>query len=303
MHQERQLAHYPASPFRLLDLPAEIRNAIYRYILVLQEPIELAPLAWSRPLKQRLLNLLLTRYREDIIPRLSLLRTSSQLHGEGSSIFYGENQFRFSNAKGWYVLSSFLHTIGPRNQALVKTIAVHTPWCGLNVDVLRHMQVPCFPGSELQELGLTYLPRQYRRETGHGNMFACFLHVKTVLETAGALAESQIVLPEPYRILEGRRERYKNKSGCVQTMRLLDPTQFEDGRLRVSLVRLCTFYSKEIAANFDLSYQQQNRRKIFGDGWTESAKEQRWEVKTMTYDETSRYPVPLDEEEQTINVC
>ena len=294
-HQERELAHYPSKPFRLPDLPDEIRNAIYRHILVLEEPIELAPLACHRPQKRRGLKRILARYREVIVPRMGLLRTSSQLCGEGSSIFYGENEFRFSAYRGWYILSSFLHTIGPRNQALLRAITVHTPRYGFAAEGLPFGGAPCFPGSELQELSLTPLSRQYRRATGHCNLFACFLHVKGVLEGAGALEEFKVV-PETYYM------RYR-RSGCMETKQLLDAGQFGEGRLRTTLVRLCTFLSPDFGTPQYFSSRQDNRGKLRGDAWTKFAEEQGWQVQMVTCDRLSRYPVPLDEEQRVFNVC
>ena len=127
---ERKFArNYALKPFRLFDLPAEIRNQIYRYHLVLDQAIELAAKSTNSS------NLYAAgkhekRYKREIVPRLRLLRTNRQVNAETASIFYGDNEFRFSNVEGWYVLSAFLKTIGPHNKARLRSIAVHTPWFG-----------------------------------------------------------------------------------------------------------------------------------------------------------------------------
>ncbi|KAI9837913.1 MAG: hypothetical protein M1838_004712 [Thelocarpon superellum] len=67
-----------AQAFRFLDLPAELRNRIYRMHLVC-DPVVL-DLDPQNP--------------RTIGPRLRLLRTCRQVHREASRVFYGDNTFR-----------------------------------------------------------------------------------------------------------------------------------------------------------------------------------------------------------------
>ena len=67
----------PDCPF--LALPGEIRNRIYRFVLVAERPFTVQ-LQWSKPLET------------------ALLRVNKQVFEEASSIFYAENAFRFSEA-------------------------------------------------------------------------------------------------------------------------------------------------------------------------------------------------------------
>ena len=65
----------PALQFRLQDLPAELRNTIYRYALVETVQIDVSPSG---------------RVREP-----ALLRTSKGIRRETLSIYYSENRFRY----------------------------------------------------------------------------------------------------------------------------------------------------------------------------------------------------------------
>jgi hypothetical protein len=68
------------------------------------------------------------QYNRRIHPILGFLRTCKQIHQEASSVFYGENIFRFTTEEGWTTLAFFLTTIGPRNASFVRKISVTIPW-------------------------------------------------------------------------------------------------------------------------------------------------------------------------------
>ena len=57
-------------------LPPELRNKIYRNVLILHIPIDVA--------------------KDDVISHTSLLRTCRQIRTEGIKLFYAENSFRFA---------------------------------------------------------------------------------------------------------------------------------------------------------------------------------------------------------------
>lgn len=134
LFRERKFAqNYPLQPFRFLDLPGEVRNAVYRELLVLDKAVENAPKSTGRN-NSRAHDIHLRRYMYDIQPRLRFVRTCKLVHQEATSVFYGENEFRFTNANGWYVLSSILLTIGPRHSKLIRSIAIHVGWNGKALD-------------------------------------------------------------------------------------------------------------------------------------------------------------------------
>ena len=60
-------------------------------------------------------------------PILRLLRLNKAINAEASDIFYGENKFRFTNQEGWFYLRAFLETIGVKNTARLRHIALHVP--------------------------------------------------------------------------------------------------------------------------------------------------------------------------------
>ncbi|KAF2793885.1 hypothetical protein K505DRAFT_305038 [Melanomma pulvis-pyrius CBS 109.77] len=87
----------PIQPFRILDLPAEMRNRIYRYILVLQGPINPSkriPTTHYRAGTNLSSSVL---YRRGPAPcsSLALLQTNKQTYSEAVGIYYGHNSFVF----------------------------------------------------------------------------------------------------------------------------------------------------------------------------------------------------------------
>ncbi|KAK5677102.1 hypothetical protein LTS10_010291 [Elasticomyces elasticus] len=129
LYGERQYAqNFPTRSLRLgfLHLPAELRNRVYREALLFRS-IELAPLFIHTQAnhkdnngKARVLHM--RKYKREIVPRLRLLRTNKQVHKEASSIFYGENEFRFTNRYGFDTLFFFTRTIGELNTSLLRKV-------------------------------------------------------------------------------------------------------------------------------------------------------------------------------------
>lgn len=138
-----------------LDLPRELRDIIYDFILVPGEPIEFAPLyvcllefeepsrnleEWTddvfeidaRITQSDLDECLvgaswyLHRYITEIQPTLSIMRTNRQMHEEAAAVYYGQ-EFRFSNPSGWYIVNEWLRTIGPANRTRIRHLIVAHP--------------------------------------------------------------------------------------------------------------------------------------------------------------------------------
>ncbi|KAH9807340.1 hypothetical protein Tdes44962_MAKER06376 [Teratosphaeria destructans] len=100
-----------------LDLPAELRNEIYRLVFVSEEHFNFGgPTNFSRG--------------------AAFLRTCSQIHAEARSILYGENEFYFNRRTsrygsfwendwrelGYRSLRHFLKQIGPSNTSLIRHV-------------------------------------------------------------------------------------------------------------------------------------------------------------------------------------
>jgi hypothetical protein len=124
-----------AAPAGFLDLPAELRNEIYRLVFVADHRLSFAnPANFSRG--------------------AAFLRTCSQVHAEGRSILYGENEFFFNRRTsrygslwendwhevGYRSARRFLKSIGPTNTSLIRQLTLQfedaTP-C-LNPETMSH---------------------------------------------------------------------------------------------------------------------------------------------------------------------
>ena len=75
-----------STPFRFVDLPAEIRNKIYRYILVHSEPIRLA-----------------TSYLRPSAETLAILFTNTLIYSEAMPVFYSKNAFFIKGSRKEHV--------------------------------------------------------------------------------------------------------------------------------------------------------------------------------------------------------
>lgn len=139
-HRQRQ------SPF--LNLPPEVRNTIYRHVLISPSPIDLWPhlfhtdlngnleweariSAWSEkspldnlPFKTRN-QASLSYVRKEMAT--GLLGTCQQVYNEAAMYFWAENLFRFPGRSGWQGLLRFFLTIGPVARARIRRLDVHAP--------------------------------------------------------------------------------------------------------------------------------------------------------------------------------
>ncbi|KAI9723742.1 MAG: hypothetical protein M1812_001042 [Candelaria pacifica] len=137
------------TPFQFLKLPAEIRNIIYNYALVMGTidlwPQEVADVedpnpvilrqeqpsfgssikpypGWTRAVRQQDDLEYLRKHKA-----VSLLRCSRQLYNECHMIFWQNNTFQFSGRGSMVGLESFLKTIGAGNQKLIERLNVRYP--------------------------------------------------------------------------------------------------------------------------------------------------------------------------------
>jgi hypothetical protein len=115
-----------ASPF--LELPFEIREQIYYYVLVRPIPIDLWPLKY----KQGPPNGPIFRLQEDLLyvrkeMATGLLTTCKQLYDEAGNIFWSRNTFRFSGDIEWFGARRFLGQIGPRALSQIQSLELFAP--------------------------------------------------------------------------------------------------------------------------------------------------------------------------------
>lgn len=104
-----------ATTSRLLKLPAELRNQIYHFALVEDEPVRV-----SDPR--------LHRRREP-----SLLSVCRQIRDESTEIYYGANNFA---ADDTYHCKSFLTAIGAQKAAMLRTVHL---WSNLSLQSLKFL--------------------------------------------------------------------------------------------------------------------------------------------------------------------
>ncbi|KAF2770530.1 hypothetical protein EJ03DRAFT_360578 [Teratosphaeria nubilosa] len=150
---ERKYAKASPCKITFLSLPPEFRNAIYELHFIFNEPIEFLPLSpqTTRKGPYRVYVRESKHYYTKIQPALRFLRTCKLIHREASSIYYGENDFRFSGADGAHFARAFMLTIGQSNAALLRKIMLPIHFSG-------HSTIAAF--GTLKELNLV-LPSHY----------------------------------------------------------------------------------------------------------------------------------------------
>lgn len=128
---------------------------IYKLVLPINQSIELWPRLSgehstdnTRAFRSRI-----KEYKRTIIPTLKLLRVNKQINKAAAELFYGENEFRFTNIRGFIVLQCFFQTIGTANAARVRRVTVHAPFDGLYRD---HDNVTLGTADNLPGFGLEH---------------------------------------------------------------------------------------------------------------------------------------------------
>ena len=128
----RPLIRYKTkSPFRSLDLPAELRNTIYELLFISPNPIEIWPETGEDLYDVRLREATIRSYQKQIkghVLPLCLMRTYKQIHSEVAPLYYGHNEFRFSGVNGTAVACAFISTLGVRQSRFLKSITIPMPF-------------------------------------------------------------------------------------------------------------------------------------------------------------------------------
>jgi len=124
--KDRRIRIVQDSPF--LNLPTELREQIYYYVLVRPIPIDLWPLKYkygppSTPVIRLQEDLLFVRKEM----ATGLLTTCRQLYNEAGDIFWSRNTFRFSGDIEWFGARRFLGQIGPRALSRIQSLELFAP--------------------------------------------------------------------------------------------------------------------------------------------------------------------------------
>ncbi|KAH6683895.1 hypothetical protein B0J14DRAFT_445250, partial [Halenospora varia] len=105
--------HKTALPF--LQLPREVRDQIYTYVLTIPEPIMLPESGLALPMFLTLDNFPSQR----LVPNLCLV--NKQIQAEAAEILYSKNTFHFPNPSDFY---RFEEDIGPTNRPFIHSISI-----------------------------------------------------------------------------------------------------------------------------------------------------------------------------------
>jgi len=144
------LEHIPYNePFPFMDLPAELRNKVYTYLLVLPDAIGIfRDREWSNHSKKLtydspfLYNILRSKIRsgrcgenyKTKLLTIGLLYICRKIHHEASFLLYSKNIFRWfiyqkldEMKDDWGVMNTFMENIGRTNASHFKQISICYP--------------------------------------------------------------------------------------------------------------------------------------------------------------------------------
>lgn len=119
--EETASASTSSVPASIFSLPADVRNNIYRRVLVVAHPLYLFQDTGSE---------LVETFGPDI-PRqwFALLYVNRQVRDEASAVLYGSNRFHFMDTTQHQgdLIQSFLNCIGPMNAGLLTHLCINFP--------------------------------------------------------------------------------------------------------------------------------------------------------------------------------
>ncbi|KAM0716561.1 hypothetical protein Q7P37_008006 [Cladosporium fusiforme] len=194
---ERKFAHSDTTQrqhLSFLDLPGEIRNKIYMYTLNF-ESIELAAKTRFHHTSNGVRARHYRDYKEKIKPSLQLLRVNKQINQEASSIFYGQNEFRFTAICGHDILRAFCKTIGKANTLRITKITEHAPIDG---DFEEIWDRPAAHSKTSMRNFNDWLSRKGLHQQGY--LAGKFSVERAITGKRGSLREYKMVMPSTFNL-------------------------------------------------------------------------------------------------------
>lgn len=105
-----------------MEIPTEIRIQIYKLLLKSLSPFEL----WD--VRDKGVDGSAYKAFAAFKPNPAvLLHLNNTISNEAAEVFYGTNEFRFTDLDGWVALDSFLYTIGSHNCQFLERLTVYAP--------------------------------------------------------------------------------------------------------------------------------------------------------------------------------
>ncbi|KXT11423.1 hypothetical protein AC579_9882 [Pseudocercospora musae] len=288
LYGERKYSRpHPPKPSHtsFLDLPAELHNRVYRLALIHNEYIELSAKTnlenHSNGDAQRVH---MKHYHRKITPSLRLLRINKQVNKEAASISYGEHEFRFTSARGIYILERSLFTIGPYNQSCLRKLTLHARWPGTVGDNGKDKLAES--GGTLAHMAMVVRRMGLRTPDYKFSEDLCKKRVKTGMEKYGNLAELSIVMPASFHSVNTYGDE---RPGELYDF-FLDQSKFK--QLKIRLVRLHGGYAYDPPEE---TYSDQLRTATLGSHLEvrKYARRMGHEVIDVAYDKLGNWPVPL----------
>lgn len=296
------------------DLPAEIRNGIYEIMLCPDDGyFELSAMTTAEgPTREPARDHQFTKYKK-YASNLGILRLNKQINREAAPIFYGNNEFRFTCQRGWFVLDSWLRTIGSATQGLVRKLAVHVPWIGGGSS---HGWKETRSDTRTQLRNVQHLLRTMgfqppRLETMEHEK--CVRRAVQKLEAKGELRSFRLILPDSWapfsnvqRLLDDGLPRWadhskKEVSGMKKKLLtfdfVLDKAKFKS--LDIQLVRLHGGFAK---LRLDLRHKFRAECLLYHIPVHKKAHRKSIKIVDICHDNTGHYPVPLEDGDEILEM-
>ena len=296
---------------------------IYRYVLVPNTPIELAPFMecictqdeWCERLYRNGVNLIEdiegdiyhkgkwdSEYRH--VP--AFLRVCPQSYHEASPIYYGQ-PFRFSCKAGWVVLYFWLRNIGTRNRNLVKDVTVCHPAMAQTRCLLKHLSAFKIPMPRWDIYNAWVLGGN-SFESCPKSVFTQGLDIEqrwpgwtTIPHTASMLAEMKglknlCFLIKRSRMYKTRDDDYEFPILAHHAVHAYLKERRPETKL--SIVDFITSWDNtdetfSLEATYDPESPHESRINQEAREFFDHVKEIGWDVVEMRYDGYETYPVPV----------